>query len=263
MELCGSVSQVRKELEALGHRGARQRGRRALAGAGSVFCLLAAYGWGAFDLPGLIPARIALAVLLTIFTVAVLSLSAADLDKVKISQLSRVLHLLREKAGAAEVAVAANLLPLERDTSALLDGSRVQLADLDLSGQTVWQQDWFAISLEVFAMKLRLSGRRTGFRADATGRTVEVDQLTFLLSGPPVALRRLDAAITASQFEGVTASVLEGEELRTTLEEGPREPSGPAPLPRWVEWYVQQMALSQALGESRGQAAHEADQEVL
>ena len=109
VELSGSISKVRKALEDLGRRDARVAGRRALAGAGSVACLVAAYGWGALALPALVPVRIGLAILLTFCTVAAIRLAPGDFDPAIIAHLNRLLYGLRQTPSLGEVRLETDL----------------------------------------------------------------------------------------------------------------------------------------------------------
>ena len=109
VELAGSLTQVRTALEALGRRDACNAGRRALARVGAVACLGAAFGWGALELPGLIPVRTGLAILLTVCTVAAIRLAPKDFDPAIIAHLNRLLHELRQTSSPGKVFLKADL----------------------------------------------------------------------------------------------------------------------------------------------------------
>ena len=109
VRLSGSPAQVRQELEELGRRDARNVGRRALAGAGSVACLVVAFGWGVLELPGLLVARLGLAVLLTVCTVAIIRLTPKDLDAAVMADLCRLLYLLRRTPSLEKVSLNTDL----------------------------------------------------------------------------------------------------------------------------------------------------------
>lgn len=222
VELSGRISQVRGELERLRFQASRSSGLRNLARIGSLACLLAAYAWGALNLPGLIPARVGLAVLLAACTVAVIRRTPEPPDGCKIELLSRLLHILREKAGAQEVTLLAEVAPGDNDC-------------------------WFTLALPVRALELRLSAGRQSFPAAGAKRRVLGDELVLQLRGPEPIVQTVARAVHDSGLPAVTSCDLESGVLTTRLREAPREASDPSALTEWVTWYLEILGRTAAV----------------
>ena len=261
VEFQGTIKELRKQLLALQQTDVRNGRFRLAAGVISVACLAGAHFWRVLQWPALMPARCVLAITLLGCTVVLVRLWKADINDAKLSQINKLLSILRASvAGHGPLSLRADLG--DPGAAAWDSPEQGRLLEPNLADHASRAQEWLSITAPLEGAQVRLCAQRATYTETMPGnqgspaRAVVVDGLDILFtSAQPDRVAQLKSAIEMKPHHEVRANVLDNGALVTTLLGAPREVSAPGKgsttdtggtaLSNWLEWYLERLGSSQ------------------